>query len=223
MIYSPLSSIVRSTERPLAVGAVLAADGQALVASNVNGKIGVAPSAGTTGEQFVGFVNAQTSAAPFLEQSAVKVDSGVASAGGSLALTFTPLASSLIILDAATNATVAGWTLAGSTVTGLTAGQSVKAVYTYALTVAQAVALMGNQVPSGYAGSLLGSTGVAQGGVVYTSMFDTSVNWASATGVKLAANGKVTNQAGSGSAINAVIVGTPSADFPYLGLQFTAP
>lgn len=222
MIYSPLSTSVRSTERPLAVGAVLSANGQALVASNVNGKFGVAPSAGVANEQFVGFVNAQTSAAPFLEQSAVKVDSAVASAGGTVSLTFTPLASTLVILDASTYATITGATLTGSTISGLTAGVSVKCVYTYALTVAQAVALMGNQVPSGYAGSVLGSVGVVQGGVIFTNQFDTAVNWATATGVKLAANGRVTNQAGSGVAINAIVTQAPSADFPYLGLEFNA-
>ena len=37
MIYHPLSAHIRSTEYPLAAGAVVSADGQALVATNVGG------------------------------------------------------------------------------------------------------------------------------------------------------------------------------------------
>ena len=225
MIYGPLSAHVLSTELPLAVGATLSADGQALVVSNANGVFGVAPSAGAAGEVFVGFVNAQTSAAPFLETTAVKIDEGVSSAGASFTTTFTPLAGTLIVQNPATGATIpaGGWVLTGNVLTVLGVGTPVRVTYQYALTVAQAVALMGNQVPSGYAGSLLGSVGVSQRGTIYTNQFDSSKNWSTATGIKLAANGKVTDQTGSGVLITGAYVKSfPSLDYPYLGIEFSA-
>lgn len=223
MIYAPLSQHIRSTELPIAVGATLSADGQALVVSNASGAFGVAPSAGAAGEVFVGFVNAQTSAAPFLETVAVKIDEGVASAGGSFTTTFAPLAGTLIVQNPATGATIAGTTLTGSVLTGLTAGVAVRVTYQYALTVAQAVALMGNQVPSGYAGSLLGTVGVSQRGTIFTNQFDSSKNWQASTSIKLAANGKVTDQTGSGVVIpGAYVKSYPTHDYPFLGIEFSA-
>lgn len=222
MIYHPLSAHVRSTEYPLAAGAVLSADGQALVASNVGGQFGVGPSMGVAGEKFVGFVLAQTSAAPFLEQNEVKVEKQVVPASGSITLAFTPLASSTSVVDETTGADVATPTVVGNVVSGLTVGDQVKVTYTYAMTVQQAISSQGNAIPSGYAGSLLGSTGCSQAGRIYTSQFDTSKNWAAATGVKLSANGQLTDQSGSGVAVNAIIVAVPNQDIPFLGLEFSA-
>ena len=222
MIYHPLSAHIRSTEYPLAAGAVVSADGQALVATNVGGAFGVGPSMGTAGEVFVGFVLAQTSAAPFLEMTAVKVEKQVVPASGNVTLAFTPLASSTSVLDETTGTAVATPTVTGNVVSGLTVGDKVQVTYTYALTVSQAIGLMGNAVPSGYAGSLLGSVGCSQGGRIFTSLFDTSKNWAAATGVKLGANGHLTDQTGSGVAINAIIIAVPNHDVPFLGIEFNA-
>jgi hypothetical protein len=177
---------------------------------------------GVAGEVFAGFVLAQTSAAPFLEQTAVIVETHVVGAAGTVALNFTPLASSTSVEDTTTGAAVANPSVSGSIVSGLTAGDVVKVTYTYALTVSQAIGLMGNAIPSGYAGSLLGSTGCSQGGRIYLSTFDTSKNWAAATGVKLGANGQVTDQTGSGVSIGALIVAVPTQDIPFLGLEFNA-
>lgn len=225
MIYHPNSFHIRSTEYPLAAGATLAADGQALVVSNVGGKFGVAPSAGTAGEVFVGFVSVQTSAAPFLEQTAVKVDTGISSAGGTFTTTFPPQAGTLLVLNKATGAVIApgGWVLgAGGAITALPASTEITLVYTYALTVGQAVAIMGNQIPSGYAGSLLGSVGCSQRGRIWTNQFNTAVDWKAATAIKLAANGKVTDQSGAGVAINGFVTDFPNGEYPFLGIEFSA-
>lgn len=222
MIYHPLSYHIRSTEYPLAAGATLSADGQALVVSNSNGVFGVAPSAGTSGEVFLGFVTAQTSAAPFLEQTAVKVDNVVSSSGGAATASLTPVSGTLSVLNPSTGAAITGWTLgAAGSITGLPDSTAVTLVYTYALTVAQAVALMGNQTPSGYAGSLLGSTGCSQRGRIYTNQFDTSKDWTTGAAITLGANGIIT-QGGTGTAINGVVVGHPNSDYPYLGIEFDA-
>ncbi len=222
-IYHPLSYHVRSTEMPLAAGATLTADGQALVGSMVNGVFGVGPSTGAGGEKFVGFLTAQVSAAPFQEQTSVKVETVTVNGGGVATLAFTPLAGTVLVYSVTAGAVVAGpYTIVGKTITGLTAAAVVTITYSYALTVSQSVAMLGNVQPSGYAGLYISQAGVAQEGRIYTNQFDSAANWAAATGVKLAAGGKVTDQAGAGVAINAIIVQIPSVDFPFLGLEYSA-
>jgi hypothetical protein len=208
---------------PLAANAVLSADGQALIATSPAGKFGVGPSAGVAAEVFVGFSLCQTSAAPFIEPNAVKVDVGVSSAGGLFTLSQVPLAGTLHVHNTLTGATIAagGWVLTGNVVSVLGANVPCTFTYTYALTVAQAVALNGNQVPSGYAGSLLGTTGVSQKGRIHTNQFNTAVNWNTATGLSLGANGKVSDQTGL-VAIRGYVVQRPSADYPFLGIEFDA-
>ena len=151
-----------------------------------------------------------------------KVEKQVVPASGTVTLQFAPLASSTTVLDATTGASVASPAVTGHNITGLTAGDQVTVTYSYALTVSQAIGLMGNAVPSGYAGSLLGSTGVSQGGRIYTNQFDSSKNWADATAIKLGANGQLTDQTGSGTVVPALIVSLPNQDIPFLGIEFNA-
>lgn len=222
MIYAPLSFAARSTEYPLNAGAVpVSANGQALVGSFVNGVFGVGPSTGVAGEVFVGFSNAQVSAAPWLETNAVKQETFVASAGGTITTTFTPLAGTVFAFSNTANAPVASPTLTGSVVGGLTAGESVTVTYTYAMSVAQATYLLGNQQPGGFAGAMIGQIGVAQQGRIYTNQFVSSKNWAAATAIKLAANGQLTDQSGTnGVVINAFVVSLPNANTPFLGIEY---
>lgn len=222
MIYQPLTAFVRSTEMPVQVGATVTAEGQALVSTRVNGVQGVSPSAGVAGEQFVGFATAQVSAAPFLEQVAVRVESLVVNAGGSVTTAMTPLAGTVSVFDNTLGAKDASIALTGSTISTLTPGNNVTVTYSHALTVAQAVFLQGNQQPGGYSGSLLGQIGVGQGGKVFTNQIDTAANWNVATAVKLAAGGMLTDQTGAGVAINAIILQIPTVDSPFLGLEFQA-
>lgn len=223
MIYAPLSSTVRSTEMRLAAAARAAAlpDGVALVFGLENGQRVVAPSAGVAGEKFAGFSRAQTSAAPALPADAVKVENHTSSAGGTLTLDKTPLAGQVYVAVAATGATVTIANVTGKVVT-LTGANSTDVVVTYAraLSAAEAVAAVGNVQPGGYAGLMLGQTGVAQQGVEYTDQINASVNWAAATAIKLNAAGKLTDQSGSGVAINAVVVQVPTVDYPFLGIQY---
>jgi hypothetical protein len=108
-------------------------------------------------------------------------------------------------------------------VTTLTAGNNVTVTYKYALTVVQARALQGDVQPGGYVGSYVGQTGLAKRGTIYMDQFDASVNWAAATGLKLAANGQITNQAGAGVALpGAYVVAVPTQEVPFLGLEFSA-
>lgn len=224
MIYAPTSYAVRSTEYPVAAGSVVTSNGQALVVANVGNVFGVAPSAGAAGEVFVGFANAQVSAAPFLETTAVKVETAIVNGGGTVTLAFAPLAGSVLVYDNTLGAVIAQppAVVTGKVVSVLTPGDSVTITYTYALTVFQAVALMGNQQPGGYAGSILNTIGVGQQGRIFTTMFASGKNYAAATALKLAAGGLITDQSGTGVAINGFVTQIPTIDVPFLGIEFLA-
>jgi hypothetical protein len=109
-----------------------------------------------------------------------------------------------------------------NTVTGLTAGDVVNVTYQYTLTTIQARALVGDVQPGGYVGAYVGQSGIVKRGTVYTDQFDASKNWAAATAIKLAANGQLTDQTGTGVAIVGYVVAAPGVDVPFLGLEFSA-
>jgi hypothetical protein len=225
MLYAPLTFSTRSTEMPLATGAQISDNGQALVSLKQNGRRVVQPSTGAAGEVFVGFADTQTSAVPVVPANAVKVEYiESVPANGILTIAKTPVAGTIIVNHAVTKAVIAITAATGTSVTVATtnAGAPVFVTYTYALTVTEARALVGDVQPGGFVGHTIGQVGVSQDGVVYTSCFDTSVDWYAATGVKLAAGGKVTNQAGSGVAITADVVQVPTVNYPFLGLAFRA-
>jgi len=224
MIYSPLSFFTRSAEKKLASGAALTSLGQALVYKLENGRQVVDLSAGAAGEVFAGFANAQTSATPVAPTSAVKVETLVVPATGIVTVSKAVLAGTVVATNVATGAVVAIVTAVGTAVdlAIASAGLTVKVVYRYSLSAAEARSLVGDVQPGGYSGDSYGLIGVAQQGVIYTDAFDSSKNFAAATAIKLGAGGVLSNQTGAGVAIQAVVVQVPTTDYPFLGVQFTS-
>lgn len=224
MIYSPLSFFTRSAEKKLASGAALTSLGQALVYKLENGRQVVDLSAGAAGEVFAGFANAQTSATPVAPTSAVKVETLVVPATGIVTVSKAVLAGTVVATNVATGAVVAIVTAVGTAVdlAIASAGLTVKVVYRYSLSAAEARSLVGDVQPGGYSGDSYGLIGVAQQGVIYTDAFDSSKNFAAATAIKLDAGGVLSNQTGAGVAIQAVVVQAPTTDYPFLGVQFTS-
>lgn len=226
MIYAPTSSNVVSKDMPLAVNTTLSADGQAMVGVlDTNGKFGVKPSTGAAGEKFVGFLNAQTSMVPFQQSTTTKVEQVVLGPSGAFTLAKVPVGGTTSIHNVTDGTTItSGFTLdsAGNFLSVANANKEVRFTYTIPLTAIEARGLFGDPQPGGYSGYQVGQAAVARQGTIYIDQFDSSVDWSLATGVKLAAGGKVTNQAGSGVTIDAVIVEVPSVDKPYLGLEFAA-
>lgn len=225
MIYQPLSFATRSRDFATPAGTTFSADGQALVSVlSANGVAGVQPSAGSAGEKFVGFLNAQSSAIPFMPATVVKVEQAVLGPAGTYTLAAVPLGGTLVVHNVTTGATVTGHAVDGSgnfTHIG-SANAEVRFTYTMSLSVTAARALVGDIQPGGFAGYMVNQAPTMQAGVIYTDQIDTAVDWSLATGVKLAANGKLTNQAGSGVAIAATIESVPTVERPFLGLNFTA-
>jgi hypothetical protein len=223
MLYLPYTKLVDSSEAAVAPGVIIGAEGIALVRANNAQANGVMPSTGTSADKFVGFAIAGTSAAPFAEGFTNKVEKFVVPSTGIVTVQFAPVTGQVLIINNATGAVVTGTTVTGNSISGLTSGLNISVTYKYALTVQQARALMGDVTPGGYSGAYVGQIGLARRGLLYTTEFDAAVNWAAVTGIKLAANGQLTSQAGSGVAINAVVVAVPSQDYPYLGIDFSAP
>lgn len=224
-IYLPLSKFRDSSEAITAPGAVIQAEGLALVRANNNQAAGVLPSTGTSTDLFAGFSSAGTSAAPFAEAFTNKVEVLTVSVTGAVVLARTPVAGQVSVYNLTTAAFVASPTVTGNSVsgTGMNAGDDVRVTYKFAVTQVEAVALFGNTQPGGYSGAYVGQIGVLKRGMIYTNQIDTSKNWAVATAVKLAANGQLTDQSGAGVTIDAQIIAVPGVEVPFLGLEFSAP
>ena len=224
MLYLPFTKIVDSGETNIAPGASVTAEGQALVRAVGAPSAGVQPSmAADANEIFVGFSLVGTSAAPFPVAYANKVEEFIVPASGIVSLALAPVAGQTFTFNATTGAAQTGHTVTGKNISGLTVGTTVRVTYKHALTVIQARALQGDTQPGGNVGDYVGQVGIAKRGVIYTSEFDASVNWSTATAIKLAANGQVTNQAGAGATlVGAYVVSVPTQEVPFLGLEFSA-
>ena len=224
-LYLPFTKLADSYEAVAAPGAVFTAEGQALVRTAGASAQGVLPSTGTANDIFAGFAIAGTSALPFPESYYNKVEQFVANSSGAITLSLTPVSGQVFILDNTTGAPATGYTVTGTQVTGLTAGDTVTVTYKYALTVVQERVLFGDIQPGGYVGAYVGQIGVASRGAIYISEFDASANWAAATGIYLAANGQVTDQVHKGASavqIPVNVIAVPGQDQPYLGIHFSA-
>ena len=213
--------IVDSSEAILAEGAQVTQEGQAMVA--VPGK-GISPSTGAANEIFAGFAMNQLCGIPVLEPYGIAVEEFLVDSSAKVTVQFAPISNSVALINLETDAAIASPTVTGKTIaTAMTAGMKVKVVYRYALTNIQARAMMGDAQPGGPAGAIVGQCGLAKRGVIYTSCFDTSVNWAAATAIKLAEGGFVTDQSGTGTALTgAYVVKVPTAEIPFLGIEFSA-
>lgn len=224
MLYLPLSKIQDSGEAVQAPGALIRAEGLALVRAPGALHEGVMPSMAANGsEVFVGFSLAGTSAAPFGSDYAAKVENFVVPSSGKVRLNFVPITGQVFVFNKTTGVAVATPTVnASGEVTGLTATHEVSVTYRYALTALQARNLQGDVQPGGYVGDYMSQVGVAKRGIIYTSEFNAAVDWSAATSIKLAANGQITNQAGTGAAIDGYVIALPSQEVPFLGISFSA-
>jgi hypothetical protein len=220
MLYFPNGRPQISTELPIASGASIAAEGQALVGASPLGVFGVAPSAGTSGEIFLGLAVSQQIALT----SYPKVEEFVDPNTDTWVLARTPLSSTFSLYDETANALLTGggtdYTLSSKTLTMNTAlrGHTLRAVYKFAPSAVEARAIMGDVYPGGAAGTSIGQVGIIQKGTVYTTEYDSTLNWNQTATVKTGANGLLV-QSGNGATVNCVIVSVPTLTNPYLGLM----
>lgn len=229
MIYFPKSRTQLSQEMPVATGSTISAEGQCLVSSTIGGVFGVKACNNDSVGTFVGFaISEQISLTSMTKVERFTVSAGIAS---TLVLSRTPTASTLFIFNVTTNTALAvttDWTLSNATVTWVTdqTGATIDAYYRYAPSVVEAQALQGDIKPGGPAGALLNQVGVLKSGILYTSEYDTSVNWlATNPVVKTAASGRLTIGGAGQTLTGVVVIAAPNSSGPdgaFLGLEFQA-
>lgn len=231
MLLFPNTRIELSTERALLAGVAIENEGSALVAGYVGGVFGVQESLGVANEKFVGVSLSRPLTPGFLP--AVEVLTVPAS--GVITLRSTPLANTVRVVKVSTGAayTVVAGAPAAATeaqVTGANANvvfqtsqanTQVAVHYVRTLTTVQAVLLQGNQDIGGPAGAYFGQVGVITRGDVFTTEYDTLVDWSTPGNLTLGANGKFT-LGGTGVDVPGYVISAPSEGNAWLGLHFSA-
>jgi len=215
-------------EFPVAQGATVDAEGQILVADYNFGDFGVKKSTGAATEKFVGVSKAQQMTLTALpEYAEFVVDATLAAT-----LLHTPIAGSAgarnetngvaLVVAAAASPTDVG--VVGTAVTFHTSmqGKRVTISYRYVPTTIEAQAIQGH-IPAGGAAALaLNRVGVAKAAEIYTTEYDTTVDWASNGVVKCGANGLFTIGGTGQDVPHAYVVQVPTASNPVLGVSFSA-
>lgn len=222
-------SSVRSYD--VLAGAVIAAEGQAMVAvDNGVGGIAVKVAAGTSGEKFVGFSrtdNIRVSTEVVVESITIPTGGGVVNLKHGQIVTGSVLAYDVTTAAALTQ--VVSPPAAGECSLNLTngtiefntadAGDVVTVQYRRNLTLEESKLKYRNSLPNNIAVDYLGVVGVMGGeGQMFTDQFDSSVNFTILQAVKLGANG-LTNT-GVGTTIG-YVTQVPSVSNSMLGVKFT--
>jgi hypothetical protein len=237
MLSEAFSKFQITAEYPISVTAGTFEEGNFLEGILENGVFVVRPSTGTSGPVFAGVAWGYFSTpatAPIVDL--LTVDASAYTAVLSQVPTSTgAIQVYLAVLNTANNEYEPGtvftqigsaplttqYTISGNTLTFNSANGGVKvyALYRYNLTVQQAEALVGDVI-SIAAPAVTNSIGIIERGKIFTSCFDTSIDWTTnpAT-IKLGASGNIT-VGGSGATINARVYALPTADVPFLGVQF---
>lgn len=224
------SKIMQSTERPVATGYTVTAEGAALIQDAVNG--GVRMTAGVSTEIFAGVsLSQQLTPLAFPRLEALTVDGALYT----VTLFGTPISGTLRVVNAAGSALAAGtptsdatkYSISGNviTVNSTLAATTITVSYRYVPTTVQAKYLQGDIPPGGAASLILDSVGLITSGDIVTSEFDTSVDWTSvnaSTHIQLAAGGLFT-VGGSGAVVpNSYVYKLPTTSYNWLGIRFVA-
>ncbi len=238
MLHFELSKLIQTIERPVAVGATVTQEGTPLVWNVAGG--GVQPSTGVAGEIFAGVsFSQQMTPMQFPQYDSLTATAASSGANPTITLSNTPIAGTIRVVNvttgtvqtAGTPATANQYSIAGNVITlntGAT-GDTIMVSYRYAPTTAQVLAVQGNIPAGGSAGLLLNSSGVVLQGDVFTTEFDTSVDWTTvseATPITLGANGLFTI-GGTGTPLTgAYVVSLPTAgntqyEGSLLGIHFS--
>lgn len=236
MILSSRSQLLKIDEFPLADGVGTFEEGTVMVATyDTNGDLKVKPSTGAAGDGAV-IGLAYNEQAVITEYPSVEEFTITGTAPQDFTIAHTPSAAP------ATRVTIAGaaatvqtnkagvnaageYFLSGTTLTVQgTANQKVVIQYQYSPTVADLNELQGDTWPSRHVSQVLESVGVVRSGLVYTSLWDTSVSWATSitqANIRGGAGGLLTIHASTGSQLDGAVVHQfPTEDDVLLGIEF---
>lgn len=233
-LYHPKTKIHRSVEAPTHSTAGTFQEGTVMIAQMETGLGRVLPSAGSAGEIFAGFAY-NYSEVP-TTRPMVEVVTIPATSPYDVTLANTPLNpttdihvlfpnGSSGVYDTTPDATLDFHNSSGNVLTfhSSDAGLVVTVTYRYTLSVAQAAYEYGDgsqpfvRRPTG----VLKKVGLITQGLVYTDMYHTGAAWDDSAIVNIQTGaGGLLVRGGSGAAVNGRVVYLPTADFPYLGLEF---
>ncbi len=238
MLIFDRTRILESIEKPVQVGYTITAEGQPVVGDNTSQVFGVRPAGSLAGEIFYGVAwNQQLSltALPYLESVIVPTGGGTVNlsrtqlyAGSILALYVGPGGTALTVATTGTPVTgTVVFNLSNGTASFAAgdAGATVYFSYRYAPTVAETNTIQGSTPAGGSAALTLGYTGVIRHGDVYTTEFDTSVDWSQPNPVVRVLNGLFTIGASGAVVPNATVTNVPltggvNLDTSVLGIHF---
>lgn len=229
MLATDLTRIGRSVERAVAAG-FAPDEGQALVSTMTAGVYGVKPSTGAAGEQFVGVALSQVKAPTVMP----RVEEGTSSAASVIVLDRAAIGGTIRLLVGGTLQTAGNpattlneYSIAADnqtiTVHATLAETAYTVAYQFSPTVAEAITYIGEGFPGlDTAAAYLEQIGVLEGGDVFTSFYDTSVDWsANPPVVYLGAGGMFTtdNNGGNATAVPATVLHVPNVENSMLGLR----
>jgi hypothetical protein len=226
------SRIYESIATPLYNFSTTFEDGTGLIGKQVNGIMSATVNAvATNNDLFLG-VAMSTLTLPTTAPVVVPITVPT-SAPYTVVLTNTPNSGQIQVQYAATAGsfisetttgavTAAGeFNLTGSTLTfnAADAGAALIVTYNYNVSVIQAQALAGVGLIGGISpANITGTIGTVKRGLIFTSLFDASVNWNSTTSVVVGNNGIFTAGTNTGAAVNGYVASAPSQYSPFLGL-----
>lgn len=229
-------SFIQTLAVPVASTVLAIEEGQAMVYVIENGEAVVKASTGVAGEFFAGVAWSRATTptnAPLVEELIVP-----SAAPYTVTLAKTPLAnpaayvlasgaSPRVVLAKSAAADATHYAIAGDVVTldASFAGRTIQVVYRYTLSHVEAVYKFNFDAFATVDLVSAPVIGIVKDGIIYTDMFDETVDWASwsaSTPVTLGANGKFTI-GGAGAVLdNAAVVAIPSVTDGMLGLHINA-
>ncbi len=224
MLIFDRTKVLESIEQPVQVGYTVTAEGQPVVGDTTGGVFGVRPAGSLVGEIFYGVAwNQQMNinALPYYELITVPVGGGLVNLSRSNIFASTmllqvgaPGGTSYTIIT--TGSPVAGTSALLNLVNGtltFAAGDAGLVFYTgyrYSPTVAETLTIQGSSIAGGSASLITGNTGVIRRGQVFTTEFDSSVDWTVANPVIRVLNGLFTIGASGAVVPNCSIVNVPT-------------
>lgn len=218
MLHTGMLKIVDAQETPIVPGEVISAEGLPLVRELINGREHCRMG-NTVKADFIGF--SFTESLTPVVKSRVEVLLADAETG-KLDLTYEPITGQVSFYDEE-GAAIADATVDGKTVTAeAQKGKFIRVQYRYQPTMEEVIMTDRVLVPSLAANEMTGSIGVILEGLIYTDMFEASVDFNDPE-IKLAVseNGLVgkQNEDESLAAIPGKVVSVPGVDTPFLGIR----
>jgi len=115
------------------------------------------------------------------------------------------------------------YNISGTTLTfnAADAGKVVTVTYAYSPSAAQIQYAFGDAFANASASAVTGTIGLIRRGLIYTTNFDPVQDYLTNPTLRVQANGMV-GVGGSGPLVNGYVYEVPSADNPYLGINFSA-